>query len=115
MWLSSTVYDLTPGGIMFEPASTDLFMAASLDKTLQSPNLVLVKPFPKRQILDSSKLKEFADDNFKFDNNSKKFPKREENTVGNREIATSNFSFPTELSKHLHCRQVKTKACLGKG
>ena len=25
------------------------------------------KPFPKRQILDSSKLKEFADDNFKFD------------------------------------------------
>ena len=30
------------------------------------------KPCPKRQILDSSKLKEFADDNFKFDENRKK-------------------------------------------
>ena len=26
-------------------------------------------PFPKREILDSSKLNEFADDNFKFDEN----------------------------------------------
>ena len=26
-----------------------------------------INPFPSRQILDSSKLKEFADDNFKFD------------------------------------------------
>ena len=39
-------------------------------------------PFPKRQILDSSKLKEFADDNFKFDGNGRKFSKRVENTVG---------------------------------
>ena len=31
-------------------------------------NLYL-KSFPKRQILDSSKLKEFADDNVKFDEN----------------------------------------------
>ena len=29
-----------------------------------------LEPFPKRQILDSSKLKEFADDNFEFDANS---------------------------------------------
>ena len=27
------------------------------------------KPFPKRQILDPSNLKEFAEDNFKFDEN----------------------------------------------
>ena len=33
----------------------------------------VVQPFPKRQILDSSKLKEFADDNFKFDENGRKF------------------------------------------
>ena len=26
-----------------------------------------INPLPKRQILDSSKLKEFADDNFEFD------------------------------------------------
>ena len=43
--------------------------------------------FPKRQILDSSKLKEFADDNFKFDENSGEFSKRVENTVGKGEIA----------------------------
>ena len=30
-------------------------------------------PFPKQEILDSSKLKEFADDNFKFYENSRKF------------------------------------------
>ena len=47
----------------------------------------MVKPFPKRQILDASKLKEFADDNSKFDGNGRKFSKRVENTVGKREIA----------------------------
>ena len=31
------------------------------------------KPFPKQQILDSSKLKEFLDDNFKFDRNGREF------------------------------------------
>ena len=43
--------------------------------------------FPKRKILDSSKLKEFAEDNFKFDENGKKFSKQVENTVGKGEIA----------------------------
>ena len=45
------------------------------------------KPFPKRQILDSFKLKEFADDNLKFDENGRKFSKRIENTVRKGEIA----------------------------
>ena len=31
------------------------------------------EPFPKRQILDSSKLKELAEDNFKFDENGGEF------------------------------------------
>ena len=44
-------------------------------------------PFPKQQILDSSKLKEFADNNFKFNENSRRFSKRVENTVGKGEIA----------------------------
>ena len=35
----------------------------------------------------SSKLKEFADDNFKFDENGRKFSKWAENTVGKGEIA----------------------------
>ena len=49
--------------------------------------LTFLKPFPRRQILDSSKLKEFADDNFKFDENGRKFFKWVENTVGKGEIA----------------------------
>ena len=47
----------------------------------------MLKPFHKQQILDSSKLKEFADDNIKFDDNGGKFSEREENTVGKGEIA----------------------------
>ena len=44
-------------------------------------------PFPNGQILDSSKLKEFADDNFKFDENGREFSKWLDNTVGKGEIA----------------------------
>ena len=40
-----------------------------------------------RHILDSSKLKEFADDNFKFHENGRKFSKWVENTEGKGEIA----------------------------
>ena len=43
--------------------------------------------FPNRQILDSSKLKEFAGDNFKFDENDERFFIWKENTVGKGEIA----------------------------
>ena len=46
-----------------------------------------VYPFPKKQILDSSELKEFAEDNFTFDENGRKFPEWKENTVGKGEIA----------------------------
>ena len=45
-------------------------------------NRTKINPFPKRQNLDSSKLKEFSDDIFKFDENGKKFSKGLENTVG---------------------------------
>ena len=43
--------------------------------------------FPKQQILDSPILKEFADDSFICDENSEKFSKWVENTVGKGEIA----------------------------
>ena len=51
--------------------------------------------------LDSSKLKEFADDNFKFDKNGGKFSKRVENTVGKGEIARYEqfLLFPQCLQK----------------
>ena len=44
-------------------------------------------PLPDDKILDRSKLKQSADDNFRFDENSRKFSKRVEKTVGKGEIA----------------------------
>ena len=44
-------------------------------------------PLPKPKILDASKLKEFADENFKFDGNGSKFSKWVKNSVGKGEIA----------------------------
>ena len=46
-----------------------------------------VNQLPYDKILDRSKLKQSADDNFKFHENSRKFSKRVENTVGIGEIA----------------------------
>ena len=46
-----------------------------------------LQPFPKQQMLDSSKLEEFADKNFKFDENDRKISKWIENTVGKGQIA----------------------------
>ena len=75
------------------------------------------EPFPKQQILDSSKLKEFADDNFKLDENGRKFPKRVENTAGKGEIARYEqfLLFTLCFQKNCKNRHVKTGACLGKG
>ena len=42
--------------------------------------------------LDSSKLKDFADDNFKLDKNGGKSSKTVENTVGKEEIAEHGLS-----------------------
>ena len=39
------------------------------------------------KILDSSKQKEFSNNNFKFDENGRKLSKQVENTVGKGEIA----------------------------
>ena len=50
-------------------------------------------PFPNGQILNSSKLKEFADDNFKIHENGTEFSKWLENT--------SNFSFSHSVFKRL--------------
>ena len=61
------------------------------------------KPITRQQILDSSKLKEFADNNFKFDENGRKLSKRVENTVGKGEIA--------RYEQFLLFRQYFQKAC----
>ena len=78
--------------------------------------VVMGEPFPKQQIFDFSKLKQIADDNFKFHENGSNFSKLVENTVGKGEIAHyEQFLLFPVLSKALYCRHVKTRACLGKG
>ena len=42
------------------------------------------QPITRRQTLDSSKLKEFAEENFKFDENSRKLSQRVEKHCGKR-------------------------------
>ena len=61
-----------------------------------------------QQILDSSKLREFADDNFKFEENGRKSSIWEENTEGKGEIARYEqfLLFPQFFSKELYCRQL---------
>ena len=62
------------------------------------------------------KLKEFADNNFEFNKNGRKFSKWVENNVGKGEIARyEQFLLFPVFSKDLYCRHVKTRACLGKG
>ena len=71
---------------------------------------------PKRQILGSSKLKEFADDNFKFDENGRKFAKRVENTVGKGEIACyEQFFLSLSVFKRLVLQTRKNQGLFGKG
>ena len=66
----------------------------------------------RRHILGSSKLKEFADDNFKFDENGRKLSKRLENTVGKGEIARNEqFSFSHSVFKRF-VSQGRQKASL---
>ena len=63
----------------------------------------------KWQTLDSSKLEEFADDNFKFDEKGRKFSKRLENTVGKGEIACQ------ECVRNTCTADTKNQALFGKG
>ena len=53
-------------------------------------------------MLDSSKLKEFADDNSKFDENGREFSKKEEKAMGKREIAHYQqfLLFPQRFQKN---------------
>ena len=71
----------------------------------------------KRLILDSSKLKRFADDNFKFDENGGKFFRFVENTVGKGEIARYEqfLLFLQCFQKTYTADTRKTRACLRKG
>ena len=76
----------------------------------------MFQPITRQQILDSSKLKEFADDNFKFVENERKLSKQEENTVGKGEIACyEKFLLFPVFSKGLFPKGVKRCHCVGMG
>ena len=61
-------------------------------------------------------MKEFADDNFKFDENGRKLSKQVENTVGKGEIARyEQFLLFPVFSKGLFPRGVKRCHCVGMG
>ena len=79
--------------------------------------LMHFNPLSDDKIFHSSKLKEFADDDFKFAGNGRKLSKRVENTVGKGEIACYEqfLRFPQCFSKGLFPRGVKRCHCVGMG
>ena len=75
-----------------------------------------LKPITRRQILDFSKLKQFTDDNFKFDENGRKLSKWVENSGKRRNCLLQAVSpFSTVFSKGLFPRGVKRCHCVGMG
>ena len=75
-----------------------------------------LQPFPKRQILDSSKLKEFAENNFKFDGNGGKFIKGLKRLWEKEKLlVTSNISFSHIVFNRLVLQTRKNQGLFGKG
>ena len=84
----------------------------------QSKILSFGKEFTLSQttILDTSKLTEFADDNFKFDENGRKFSKQVENAVGKGEIARyEQFLLFPQCFQRLVLQTRKNRGLFGKG
>ena len=70
----------------------------------------------KKKILDSSNLKGFADDNYKFDENGRKFPRWVQNTSGKGKIAhNEQFSFSRSFFKRLVLQTSENQGLFGKG
>ena len=81
-----------------------------------SHNELHLNPFPYNKFLDSFTLKEFADNNFKFDKIESKFSKRVENTVGKGEIAHyEQFLLFPSVFKRLVLQTRKKQGLFGKG
>ena len=93
-------------------------ISTEYDTSIRKPpsTLSFLNSFPNDEILDSSKLKEFADDNFEFDEKGRKFSKRVENTAGKGEIARSEqfLLFPQCFQK-TGVTTRKNKGLFGKG
>ena len=81
---------------------------------LSSPYFMQPITLSKRQNLDSSNVKEFADYNLKFD---EKFSKRREKTLWEKEklLVTSIFSFSYSVFKKLLLHTLENQGLFGKG
>ena len=74
------------------------------------------EPFNKWQNLDFSKLKEFADNNLKFEENGRKFSLRIENCVRKGDIARKSiFTYSHGVFLRLVLQTYKNKNLFGKG
>ena len=66
-------------------------------------------------MLDSSKLRKFADNNFELDENGRKFFKRVDLWEKEKLLVTCNFSFSSTVFKRLVLQKRKKQSLFGKG
>ena len=75
----------------------------------------MLNPLPNDKFLDSLKLQDFSDDNFKINKGCGELSKRVENHVGKGKlVATSNFSFSHSVFENV-LQTSKIKGLFGKG
>ena len=87
----------------YQPRSAQVGLPGQKLLAIGQFSALLDYPITRQQILDSSKLKELAADNFKFDENGRK-------------LSLQAISpFPTVFSKGLCPRGVKRCHCVGMG
>ena len=77
--------------------------------------VICISPIPNRQILDSTKLKELTDDNYKFDGNGGNSTKGLK-TLWEKEtlLVTSNVSFSHSVFNRLVLQTRENKGLFGK-
>ena len=90
-------------------------LKTNIEKAIAMGHFFLTLFTPKLQILDSSTLNEFANDNLKFDENGRITSDRSK-TLWEKEklLARSNFSFSHNAFKRLVQRTRKNQGFLGK-
>ena len=118
MYLKENFSDfiLEKGGVASFPACFQIFSRPLLQGHLTlSHKAEPFNPFPNDKF-KTSKLKEFADDNFRFNENGRVFEMVRKHCAKRRNCSLRAISpFPTVFSKGLYSIHVKTRACSGKG
>ena len=106
-----------PPTIKVDCNSIPVILCGDLNSLPNSGMWTLVYPITRRQILDSSKLKEFADDYSKFNKKWQKAIQTGSKHCGKRRNCSlwAISPFPTVFSKGLLPRGVKRCHCVGMG